>query len=157
MKRETYERALRSAAQISVLSLPLLGACGNTYVPVVDASAPDDGEDDDPRRPEECEAALAEAYPDGDPNWFGSSPTPRVDTGVSVAELVACCELLPPSAEERSGSGGPYQDSGCCSLNNETGGEIENVGLACTPWGPPMPRAMRGARQALAHAGGVLS
>ena len=34
-------------------------------------------------------------------------------------------------------------DTGCCSLNNETDGAIANVGLACTPWGPPMPRAMR--------------
>jgi hypothetical protein len=62
MKRETYERALRSAAQISFLSLPLVGACGepgaepaeDTVAGLVSELCADG-----------CEAALKGAYPNG--------------------------------------------------------------------------------------------
>ena len=157
MKRETYERALRSASRISFLSLPLAAACGSTYEPVIDAGTGggyggdedghgDEGDayGDDGDDVVDCKKALADAYPKGDPSWYDAfNPTPRVDTGVPVETLVQCCIDNPPSADEGSGGGGGYRDSGCCSLNNETDGAIANLGLACTPWGPPMPRAMR--------------
>jgi hypothetical protein len=154
MKRETYERALRSASQISFLSLPLVTACGSTYEPVIDAGSSghgygdgdghgDEG-DDDGDAPIDCAKALKAAYPNGDPNWYNSAePTPRVDTGVPVATLVQCCIDNPPTDADFAGGAGSYRESGCCSLNNETDGAIANLGLACTPWGPPMPRAMR--------------
>ncbi len=191
MKRETYERALRSAAQISFLSLPLAIGCGNTYEPVDPTPMPGDGDgdgdgddyrgdgtgdaygDDDDGAdgdgdgaskdddgtgdgsdgtgdgeecadsgtpPVDCATALKDAYPNGDPNWFdNSSPTPRVDTGVPVATLVECCTELAAGPDASF----TLRDTGCCSLNNETDGSVANVGLACTPWGPPMPRAMQ--------------
>jgi hypothetical protein len=139
MKRETYERALRSAAQISFLSLPLVGACGepgaepaeDTVAGLVSELCADG-----------CEAALKGAYPNGDPNWYDAArPTQRVRTRVPVATLVECCSDLAASLDA-VGEGYAIRDTGCCSLNNETHA-VENLGLACTPWGPPMPRAMR--------------
>ena len=142
MKRETYERALRSAAQVSFLALPFAGACGGPiYEPVPDAATSGGGDGDGSLSTAECEAALKAAYPDGDPNWYGGEPTKRVDTGVPVATLVSCCSELAATAGS-SGDGLGLRDTGCCSLNNETHA-VENIGVACTPWGPPMPRAMR--------------
>jgi hypothetical protein len=189
MKRETYERALRSAAQISFLALPFAVGCGNTFEPIDPTPVPGDGDGDgdgddyrgdgsgdaygddgsdgtsddgasddgsgddgasddsgdgsecaDSGTPFDCATALKDAYPNGDPNWYNSQdPTPRVDTGVSVEKLVECCSTLAAAPDAYL----TFQDTGCCSLHNETDGAVANVGIACTPWGPPMPRAMR--------------
>src|SRR5690606_31203000 len=94
MKRETYERALRSAAQISCLALPL-SACGPVYEPIEDASTGPGGDGDDGElSTAECEAALKAAYPMGDPHWFEQTPTERAETGVPVATLVQCCSAI---------------------------------------------------------------
>jgi hypothetical protein len=145
MRRDTYERALRSAAQISFLSLPMVACGGPSYTPVQDASAPggDTPGDGDGEKlgAAECDKALKDAYPNGDPNWFNSSmPTKRAETGVPVATLVQCCnDIIAAGASDITLT---LRDTGCCSLNNETQA-VEGVGVACTPWGPPMPRAMR--------------
>ena len=47
MKRETYERALRSAAQISFLSMPLIAACGGPIYEPVDAATGPGGDGDE--------------------------------------------------------------------------------------------------------------
>jgi hypothetical protein len=190
MRRETYERALRSAAQISFLTLPIAIGCGNTFEPVDPTPMPGDGDGDgdgddyrgdgtgdgsgdaygddadatgddgssdgtadgtedgsgdgeecaDSGTPFDCATALKDAYPNGDPNWYNSlEPTPRVETGVPVATLVECCSALAAAPDADL----TLRDTGCCSLHNETDGAVANVGIGCTPWGPPMPRAMR--------------
>src|SRR5262245_55203202 len=134
MKRETYERALRSAAQVSFLSLPLLSACaGPIQAPVSDASDGKAASGDGDLTVTECERTLKEAYPKGDPNWYGPTPTARADTGVALEELVQCCRDM-AGASAAQGNNLALRDTGCCSLHHETNA-VENIGLACTPWG----------------------
>jgi hypothetical protein len=79
----------------------------------------------------ECRAALAEAYPNGDPKFYNpNEPTPRAPTTVSDADLRACCEGLKSTASYED-----YRQLGCCAQAFESG--------HCTPWGPPTPPAMR--------------
>lgn len=98
-----------------------------------------------------CKEKLAATFPNGDPNWWSGrhdwlDDGGVVDVSVTDPTLAACCEEL---ARPKSDAG-PWQDldglnavreSGCCKVNGW------GQGSSCTPWGPPMPPAMPGARR----------
>jgi hypothetical protein len=84
-----------------------------------------------------CESVLASTFGDG-----GAWPTG--DEKIS-AEAKACCgELVVKSMQDPTAEQSPYHWQ-CCSATN-WGADLNvdgGVGWACTPWGPPVPPAMK--------------
>ena len=76
-----------------------------------------------------CDQIIAAAFP-------GQDKYPGTKQSVS-AEVQSCClEEL----EDRDGGLLPAHRWDCCANLPDNAGE--NVGIACTPWGPPVPPAM---------------
>jgi hypothetical protein len=151
MTRDTYERALKSAAQIAFLSF--IAGCGSATQGEASEAQTEEGATagsealakhtscvHDPRLSDKsCRAAIQGAYPNGDPDWYGQG-TPRTPTPTSDATLAKCCEQL--FFKNGSNDGTPeLHNSGCCTILKLAQSSV--VGVACTPWGPPMPVAMR--------------
>ncbi len=130
--KPAHEKALRATLRVTLFAA--LGACGGGTPAHSTAPPSNKGTANAPARPTtdaECRAALTEAFPNGDPKWYqGDHGTARVATGTSDADLVACCDSLSKTASTED-----YRQLGCCSTKFD--------GPHCTPWGPPMPPAMR--------------
>jgi hypothetical protein len=151
MTRDTYERALKAAAQIAFLSL--VAGCGGATQGEGSETLTGEGAAENQAealakkasscpstRPTDksCRAAIKAAYPNGDPDWYGEG-TPRKPTSTSDAALAACCEQV--FFKNGTNGGDPdLHDSGCCTVLKLSHSSV--VGIACTPWGPPMPVAM---------------
>jgi hypothetical protein len=83
-----------------------------------------------------CDQVLASAFPDAGGftwNWEkdGGAPKPSDD-------VKSCCE----EALSKNFGSGPYRWACCDALDNGAGSS-QNIGIACTPWGPPVPPRMR--------------
>lgn len=152
MNRDVYERALRSAAQITFLGF--LGGCGGVAAPEEATGATDDALATCGGADGACRRAIADAWPAGDPEWWGTG-TPRVQTPVSDRALATCCARLLPRRTDGGGIEyherlGTWRTSGCCSATRTASDPASpgipsdpELAVACTPWGPPMPRAAR--------------
>lgn len=85
---------------------------------------------------EGCRAALKEAFPGGDPEWwsFGDPATLKKD-----ARLASCCDALAsqPAPADGLAVTEELRTLGCCHVAGFT-----SAAAHCTPWGPPMPPAM---------------
>lgn len=85
-----------------------------------------------------CLEQLEAHFPNGDPDWSSFWE----GTQVTDPELAACCTAF--AGPPRSALNDPWpnyellRNAGCCHV---TGWGRE---MHCTPWGPPMPPAMRG-------------
>lgn len=85
-----------------------------------DASAP---------KPLTCDQVVNAAFPtDGD--------YPGAKQAVSAQVQTCCAELLASS----EGMMGAHRWDCCANLPADAG---QNVGIACTPWGPPVPPSMQ--------------
>ena len=82
-----------------------------------------------------CEALLSKQWPGGD-DWQTS-----IQPGEGGAELAACCQVVAEKVDRSWGNPdaglGSWPRTQCCSLLGWQGS------MACTPWGPPTPPAMK--------------
>lgn len=169
MRSDVHASALRSAAKVA-FSVAFLGGC--SAAPAVTAGEeaatgnPDEVEPvttesdlaakkpkakrkppapsstrchgDEPKPTASCASVVAAAFPtDGD--------YPGVKQSVS-SEVRACCvELL----DESKGSLAEHRWDCCANLPDN---HPASITIACTPWGPPVPPAMRASRRVRAVA-----
>jgi hypothetical protein len=152
MRSDVHSMALRAAAKVA-FSVVFLGGCGEAateeasdplasgtseadlksgcHAPAKDAAAPKLS----------CEQVVASAFPiEG--NYPGAKKT------VAVEVQQCCVELL----DKSHGALAAHRWDCCANLPVDAGQEI---GIACTPWGPPVPPRMR--RRSLARAMLVLA
>ena len=146
MDRHVHLAALRAAAKLT-MGISFVAGCSSTDAPAIgsddtnltdhaptpasDASAPCDGSTD--AGAPSCESLLASAFPS--PAWddFRTYRTEAAPLPTATPEVRACCEKITSESEQR------WE---CCNLLG--GGDSLGSGLlACTPWGPPVPPAMR--------------
>ncbi len=156
MRSDVHAAALRAAAKLA-FSVAFLGGCS---AETIDSESTEQGEDairsargetnpsaDAPAPSKKacgdkpsCEATLTAAF--ADPAWAEYVPWmgQKLPTEVSD-EAKACCkaELSHPRPWDARFR---WQ---CCGVlqNGDDVGDIPAIGMACTPWGPPVPPRMR--------------
>lgn len=138
MRSDVHSAALRAAAKVA-FSVAFIGGCS---APASSDPADDDAvstsdelakgceKDRDASSPSPltCEQAVRAAFPvEGD--------YPGTKQAVSVRVQTCCVELL----EESRGMLGEHRWDCCANLPANAG---PSVGIACTPWGPPVPPSM---------------
>jgi hypothetical protein len=167
MNHDTHSAALRAAAKLA-FSVTFLGGCGGglaavdtdeaeaseyavnapsdtpAEAPRADASA-DACEDAEPTTHDggkaSCDSVLAStfgspAWKDWNP-WGWNEPTPEPVS----EEVTACCKEHVGSIDLTSSE--TYRWECCGVLDFGRGANDTNLQMACTPWGPPVPPAMR--------------
>ncbi len=148
MQNDVHFAALRAAARVA-FGVAVLGGCSGAEEPA-DGSLSSASEinrapchDAGATKPKKsCDEVIASAFADaGADDFVWNDPTkPRAPVS---SEVKACCE-------ERLGDrdGGvfamPYRWSCCAAIDDGAGDPA--IGMACTPWGPPVPPSMRRAR-----------
>lgn len=155
MRSDVHSRALRAAAKVA-FSVVFLGGCSSATTQT-GANDPLDGEGVDEAELKSgcheppakdaaapkltCEQLVASAFPtEGD--------YPGAKQSVSAEVQTCCVELL----EKSQGALAEHRWDCCANLPADAGQE---VGIACTPWGPPVPPRMH--RRSLALAAQVLA
>jgi hypothetical protein len=140
-------KALGFAAK-TVFSAAFFAACGGTSEVANDKAAPA-SDDEIIAQASPCTKGLAklkEVFPNGDKTWWDrSKASPELKGNVDVTE---CCEsMLKGDGGEDLSKIGTFRSSGCCAADysGDGGNNLGNVPVfsACTPWGPPVPPAMR--------------
>ena len=143
MRHDVHAAALGAASRVafSILLAGCAGATTTTEAPLDSSSTQSDEAelrrkkachepDAAPAKPA-CDQVLASAFPD--PNaWAGGGE----DAG---ADVKTCCVELLQSEKDPGIDRPPYHWS-CCRAT-QWGAEAD-AGIACTPWGPPVPPAM---------------
>ncbi len=140
MRRDVHLKALKAASNVA-FSIALVGCASATP----DAQTSDDptasstNESElrkkhpkschDAGQPLDCHQVVDEAFPTA-----GSYPGKKQDVSEEVA---ACCDTLLAGGWTDAGAGEHRWD--CCA----NAAHPDKVGIACTPWGPPVPPAMR--------------
>jgi hypothetical protein len=155
MRSDVHSKALRAAAKVA-FSVVFLGGCSSAGAQ--DANDPTDTEGTseadlksgcagaratkDAAPPKlSCEQVVASAFPT-EGNYPGKKKS------ISAEAQTCCVELL----EKSQGALAAHRWDCCANLPADAGQE---VGIACTPWGPPVPPRMR--RRSLALAMQVLA
>jgi len=150
MRPDVHSQALRAAAKVA-FSVVFLGGCSSAATQ--DANDALDGEgyasaDEaelrsgchktrDAAAPKlSCEQVVASAFPtEGD--------YPGAKQSVSAQVQTCCVELL----EKSQGALAEHRWDCCANLPADAG---QSAGIACTPWGPPVPPRMKRRSLALA-------
>lgn len=151
MHNDAHIAALRAAAKVA-FGVAVLNGCSGA--PEEPPGAPSSTESRIVRKPQppcheagkpSCDAVITSAFADAGPDDFvwndPSSPRPPVSEDVR-----ACCE------ERLTADGGawdmPYRWSCCAAIDFGQG--APEIGMACTPWGPPVPPSMARRRRGVA-------
>jgi len=172
MQRDVHLQALRAAARVafsvgSVASFALLG-CGGTTAPETPSSEPGGSTETvtgtkDPQKtadktgtnnPGQVTNPDREKPPAKDPpgSSSGSNPPPQscekviADAFVTEgdypgtkknvsAEVTACCEKVLLDSQGMA----PFRWDCCANVDKE---KNQDIAIACTPWGPPVPPRM---------------
>lgn len=134
MRSDVHSAALRAATKVA-FSVAFLGGCASNLAEGEDlVSASDElskgcTKDASAPKPLSCEQVVAAAFPvEGDYPGTKQSVAPKVQT--------CCVELL----EKSQGALAEHRWDCCANLPADAG---QSVGIACTPWGPPVPPAMK--------------
>jgi hypothetical protein len=131
MRNDVHAAALKAAAKVA-FSVAFLNGCGSAAEPAEEAATNENAIHSDGCPSTGCDALLEAAFPKpGDYQW---EPVPQ------SKQVVACCEreLAKHDAATK------YRWDCCVAFDPETGHHAsQDHGLACTPWGPPVPPAMR--------------
>ena len=130
--KPSHEKALRAALRVTMFGVLGTGAvgCGSGPAKVAPSASPLTAAKVELTSEGDCKKALAEAFPDGDKDFFEfEHKAKRAPTATTDGQLTACCE-----AHGGTFSTDDYRQLGCCSLKYD--------GMHCTPWGPPMPVAL---------------
>lgn len=151
MRHDIHRQALRAAAHVA-LALPLLEAC--TRVPPPQPPAPEleraapsatpapaepatYASAEVPTPPRECSDVLDEAFPPATDAPSNANAQPQ---RMSFVVEACCVEML----ADLDGQGAAHRWDCCANL--PAAAMTDAIGIACTPWGPPVPPAMPGAR-----------
>jgi len=171
---EVQRKALRAAAKVALAmsTASVFGACGGAMQS--DGTPKDDADPTDDAAAESGQDAIAVDHPVPDAvveatacgTFEAETATPSeldccaaevratfppdvtgpIDAGTPSADLVACCAAIVdaynPSTEDL---GLTYQQANACCYVLP-GVWYEHGGVACTPWGPPMPPPMPSSR-----------
>lgn len=165
MRPEVHAAALRSAAKLvlgmaSIASVTVAcaasseeGSGDNSQAVTADNKKNNDdagavGDDDDSNADagtglsDECKATLNAAFPGQDKYQWTPVKEPK--------DVVECCN----QAFDNNGFGAGHRWACCVSYDKVdshgqplTVSRQENHGMACTPWGPPVPPSMRRSRK----------
>lgn len=137
MRPNVHSTALRAATKVA-FSVAFLGGCASNLAEDEDlVSSSDelskgcakDRKDASAPKPLSCEQVVAAAFPvEGGYPGAKKSVSPRVQT--------CCVELL----EKSQGALAEHRWDCCANLPADAG---QSVGIACTPWGPAVPPAMK--------------
>jgi hypothetical protein len=155
MQRDVHLAALKAATKVA-FSMTLVGCAaappgvavdeaastarapsgGCASEPDTDAAAGTDAGAASDAAPsnESCDAIVAAAFPT--PSDYPGTKQPVSD------EVAACCDQLLSTDQGIGGHAGEHRWDCCANTAHP-----ENVGMACTPWGPPVPPAMRVLRE----------
>ena len=98
-------------------------------------SKQDAGTDAAPAKPS-CENVLASAFPDGGDDFSSMQNPPKVSD-----EVKTCCAEHLKSEDENTWQL-QYRWS-CCGVLDNWNNPDPSIGMACTPWGPPVPPSMK--------------
>ena len=142
MRSDVQSKALRAAAKVA-FSVVFLGGCSSVEAQDAnDALEPEGtseadlksgchgGATKDAAPPKlSCEQVVASAFPT-EGNYPGKKKS------ISAEAQTCCVELL----EKSQGALAAHRWDCCANLPADAGQE---VGIACTPWGPPVPPRMR--------------
>ena len=150
MDKLTHAAALRAATRVA-FGIAVLGGCTAaseeetvaTESEINKAPCPSKADagakaDAAPAKPS-CDSVLASAFPDaadGGDNFMDSR-----DAGAVSDEVKACCE-----EHLTSDAGATWQKQyrwSCCGVLDNWNSPNQSIGMACTPWGPPVPPRMR--------------
>jgi hypothetical protein len=154
MRSDVHSRALRAAAKVA-FSVVFLGGCGEAATQEANDPLDTEGTTEadlksgchggitkDAAAPRlSCEQVVASAFPT-EGNYPGAK------RAVSAEVQTCCVELL----DKSHGALAAHRWDCCANLPADAGQE---VGIACTPWGPPVPPRMQ--RRSLAVAMQVLA
>jgi hypothetical protein len=136
MRKDVHLKALRAASHVA-FSVALLGC---SSAPATDDQTTADStqsdlkkkkpchEDAGPAEPLDCKAVVDAAFPTA-----GRYPGEKQDVSEEVA---SCCDTLLNSTDDRFAGTHRWD---CCA----NAAHPDKVGMACTPWGPPVPPPMR--------------
>jgi hypothetical protein len=173
MRADVHLAALKAAAKVA-FSVALLNACSNpsaaSQAPATDetsndselvsrssaenppdpcptkddaGAAPDAAPDSTTPPAASCEATLEAAFAGNTDMW---EPHPE------SAEVIACCDSLltetPFTSNHRWSCCTAYDPA--VTTDGTTLGSQEKFYMACTPWGPPVPPAMKRSMKAVA-------
>lgn len=154
MRNDVHFAALRAAAKVA-FSVAFVGGCSaattladdetgettesayNAKKPSKTVKPPCPTKTKDAGKPS-CDAILASAFGDA-----GAWPTG--DEPVSPEVKSCCAEAITKSLAQDPISGRADYHWQCCGATN-WGADIDvdgGIGMACTPWGPPVPPAMK--------------
>lgn len=138
MDREARKKALGYAAK-TVLSAAFLAACGSEAASTDDGNVAPASDDEIIAGNVACKEGLKklkEVFPNGDKQWFShfKGPDPKLK---GDKEVTACCESMLKGSETDFKKVGAFRNDGCCAS------EAQNIGAACSPWGPPVPPSMK--------------
>lgn len=150
MRPDVHHAALRAAARVAfsiAISSPVSLGCASieptepteTDEGALSANAPATPSKAEP--PLACDAVLASAFPNPDPTHYQYEPVP------ATAEIAACCKDELTAHDAASA----YRWECCVAYDPALGPGsaptmTSELGIACTPWGPPVPPSMKRAR-----------
>lgn len=162
MRNEAHLEALKAAARLTMsaaMSVAVLGGCTAAAEEAGDdaektesdvtakkpaappkkkgASVSDECHKDAGPPKLTCDQVLASAFPEGEDGWFGND-----EKKLTAAELACCTEQIQASAKDELGLNRGKYHWACCTATN-WGQGLGDIGMACTPWGPPVPPAMK--------------
>lgn len=163
MHRDVFSAALRATAKVA-FSMAIVTGCTASESPETGSSDSDikRGCSDDAKKPDaapaepDCASTLA-TYEAGRNKWLADLDAYYQDAGADTdhapkapavsAEAKACCH----EEVSKEGWGAPHRAS-CCQGALSWQEALDNgdqaVEMACTPWGPPVPPAMKRLRVA---------
>jgi hypothetical protein len=147
MDKLTHFAALKAASRVA-FGIVVLGGCSAAATEEdtvaseseINAKAPcpskqDAGTDAAPSKPS-CENVLASAFPDGGNDFSSMQNPPKVSD-----EVKTCCAEHLASEDENTWQL-QYRWS-CCGVLDNWNNPDPKISMACTPWGPPVPPAMK--------------
>lgn len=153
MRSDVHFLALRTAAKMA-FSVAFLGGCSAAPPVVVD----DLPTGEDPGTAESEYSARRRKKPCDKDAAAPTGPAPTCDQLVNAAfpdggawpdgkplvskEVASCCEKILLGQEGDAGRNHPHRWD-CCAALDWGQGSSQELGVACTPWGPPVPPSMK--------------
>jgi hypothetical protein len=141
MNKEVHAAALRAAAKVA-FSVAFITGCSSEEAASDTAPGPQESEVRSNACGDKkftCTDLVKASFP-AEGNYPGQAVA-----SISPAVKQCCTELL-----IKNGSQTEHRWD-CCANRNNAGASEQNVNIACTPWGPPVPPAMKRVRDVFAE------
>jgi hypothetical protein len=131
MRNDVHAAALKAAAKVA-FSVAFLNGCGSAAEPAEEPTTKENAIVSEDCPGAGCDALLEAAFPiPGDYQW---------EPVAQSKQVVNCCER----ELAKNGAESKYRWDCCVAFDPATGHQASTEHfVACTPWGPPVPPAMR--------------